>query len=102
MRLPAVRLALALVAVARGDDPPAKPITPAEAAKKVNEKVTVEFEVRSTVREWDPSDGRLVADLDINPQPGPRGNSTLCAAGVAYRPDGRGTPAAERLLSLAA
>jgi hypothetical protein len=48
MRLPAGLLALALVVVARGDDPPAKPITPAEAAKKVNEKVTVEMEVRST------------------------------------------------------
>jgi DNA/RNA endonuclease YhcR with UshA esterase domain len=48
MRLPAVLLALMLVMAARGDDPPAKPISPAEAAKKVNEKVTVELEVKST------------------------------------------------------
>jgi DNA/RNA endonuclease YhcR with UshA esterase domain len=48
MRLPAALLALMMVMVARGDDPPAKPVTPAEAAKKVNEKVTVEFEVKST------------------------------------------------------
>jgi DNA/RNA endonuclease YhcR with UshA esterase domain len=30
------------------DDPAAKPITVEEAAKKVNEKVTVEFEVKAT------------------------------------------------------
>jgi DNA/RNA endonuclease YhcR with UshA esterase domain len=48
MRLPAVLLALVVVAVVRGDEPPAKPITPAEAAKKVNEKVTIEMEVKST------------------------------------------------------
>jgi DNA/RNA endonuclease YhcR with UshA esterase domain len=48
MRLPAVLLALMMVLVARGDDPPAKPIAPADAAKKVNEKVTVEMEVKST------------------------------------------------------
>jgi DNA/RNA endonuclease YhcR with UshA esterase domain len=48
MRLSALVLALLLVAAARADEPPAKPVTPAEAAKKVNEKVTVEFEVKST------------------------------------------------------
>ena len=48
MRRPALMLVLLLVAAARADDPPAKPLTPAEAAKKVNEKVTVEFEVKST------------------------------------------------------
>ena len=48
MRLPAVLLALMLVAATRGDDPPAKPVTPAEAAKRVNEKVTIEMEVKST------------------------------------------------------
>jgi DNA/RNA endonuclease YhcR with UshA esterase domain len=43
MHLPAVLLALVLVPAA--DD---KPLSPAEAAKKVNEKVTVEMEVKST------------------------------------------------------
>ena len=43
MRLPAVLFALVLVAAA--DD---KPLTPAGAAKKVNETVTVEREVKST------------------------------------------------------
>jgi hypothetical protein len=43
IRLPAVLLALVLVPAA--DD---KPLSPAEAAKKVNEKVTVEMEVKST------------------------------------------------------
>jgi DNA/RNA endonuclease YhcR with UshA esterase domain len=43
MRLSAVLLALVLLPAA--DD---KPLTPAEAAKKVNEKVTVEMEVKST------------------------------------------------------
>jgi DNA/RNA endonuclease YhcR with UshA esterase domain len=44
----ALLLVLILVTGSRADDPQAKPITPAEAAKKVNEKVTVEFEVKST------------------------------------------------------
>ena len=49
MRLPALLLALAfLTAPAVADDAPAKPLTPAEAAKKVDEKVLVEFEVKST------------------------------------------------------
>lgn len=49
MRLPAVLLALASVTVpAVADDAPAKPLSPAEAAKKVNEKVIVEMEVKST------------------------------------------------------
>ena len=48
MRRAPVLLALILVTAARGDDTPAKPISPAEAAKKVNEKVTVEMEVKST------------------------------------------------------
>jgi DNA/RNA endonuclease YhcR with UshA esterase domain len=42
MRLPAVLLAVVLIPAA--DD---KPLSPAEAAKKVNEKVTVEMEVKS-------------------------------------------------------
>jgi DNA/RNA endonuclease YhcR with UshA esterase domain len=37
-----------LVVGASGDDAPAKPLTPAEAAKKVKEKVLVEMEVKST------------------------------------------------------
>jgi DNA/RNA endonuclease YhcR with UshA esterase domain len=42
-------LALALAtAPAVADEAPAKPLTPAEAAKKVDEKVSVEFEVKST------------------------------------------------------
>jgi DNA/RNA endonuclease YhcR with UshA esterase domain len=41
-------LAVFLVSTMRADDQPAKPVTPAEAAKKVNEKVVVEFEVKST------------------------------------------------------
>jgi DNA/RNA endonuclease YhcR with UshA esterase domain len=65
MRVFTLLLTLSLSATARSDesnparqdcshhtswaaDPPAKPITPAEAAKKVNEKVTVEMEVKST------------------------------------------------------
>ncbi|HEX3149467.1 MAG TPA: hypothetical protein VHR66_15440 [Gemmataceae bacterium] len=47
MRRLAVLLALLVVVGVRADDPP-KPLTPAEAAKKVNEKVTVEMEVKST------------------------------------------------------
>lgn len=41
-------LLAALALSAAGDEAPARPLTPAEAAKKVDEKVTVEFEVRST------------------------------------------------------
>lgn len=49
MRLPAMMLALAFVtAPAVADEAPTKPLTPAEAAKKVDEKVSVEFEVKST------------------------------------------------------
>jgi hypothetical protein len=47
MRLSALLLVLVMVALAR-DDTPSKPITPADAAKKVNENVTVEMEVKST------------------------------------------------------
>jgi DNA/RNA endonuclease YhcR with UshA esterase domain len=48
MRLFALLLALSLPVVVWADDPPAKPVAPADAAKKVNEKVTVEMEVKST------------------------------------------------------
>jgi DNA/RNA endonuclease YhcR with UshA esterase domain len=48
MRLSIALFAFIFAAVASGDDKPAKPLTPAEAAKKVNEKVTVEMEVKST------------------------------------------------------
>ncbi len=48
MRLPAVIVALAFVAAPAAADAPAKPLTPAEAAKKVDEKVVVEMEVKST------------------------------------------------------
>jgi DNA/RNA endonuclease YhcR with UshA esterase domain len=48
MRFHAALLSLIVIGFARGDDSPAKPITVAEAAKKVNEKVTVEMEVKST------------------------------------------------------
>src|SRR5215471_17839770 len=48
MRSLVLLCALVLVASARADDAPAKPVTPAEAAKKVNEKVTVEMELKST------------------------------------------------------
>ena len=48
MRLAPVLLALAFAPAAFADDAPAKAIGPAEAAKKVNEKVTVEMEVKST------------------------------------------------------
>ena len=48
MRLHAVLLALVFVPAAVADDAPAKALTPAEAAKKVNEKLTVEMEVKST------------------------------------------------------
>ena len=40
-----LRLVRSRAATACGDDKPVKPITPAEAAKKVNEKVTVEMVV---------------------------------------------------------
>jgi DNA/RNA endonuclease YhcR with UshA esterase domain len=48
MRPVALLLVFLGVTFAFGDDKQAKPITPAEAAKKVNEKVTVEMEVKST------------------------------------------------------
>jgi uncharacterized protein (TIGR03067 family) len=49
MRPTAILLALVLVVtVAYSEDKPVKPITPAEAAKKINEKVTVELVVKST------------------------------------------------------
>jgi DNA/RNA endonuclease YhcR with UshA esterase domain len=48
MRFHAATFALVFVVVSRADDTPTKPITVAEAAKKVNEKVTVEMEVKST------------------------------------------------------
>ncbi len=48
MRLLAILLALASLPAAFADDAPAKPLTPVEAAKKVNEKVTVEMVVQST------------------------------------------------------
>jgi hypothetical protein len=44
----ALVLAVLLVSTSRADEPPSKAVTPAEAAKKVNEKVVVEFEVKST------------------------------------------------------
>jgi DNA/RNA endonuclease YhcR with UshA esterase domain len=48
MRAPTVLLALVFAPAAVADDTPAKALAPAEAAKKVNEKVTVEMEVKST------------------------------------------------------
>jgi hypothetical protein len=49
MRPTAILLALLLVTASiYGDDKPVKPITPDEAAKKLNEKVTVEMVVKST------------------------------------------------------
>jgi hypothetical protein len=48
MRLSTLVLAVFLISTARADDPPAKPVTPTDAAKKVNEKVVVEFEVKSS------------------------------------------------------
>jgi DNA/RNA endonuclease YhcR with UshA esterase domain len=48
MRLSALVVALILSAALWAADPPDKAIAPAEAAKKVNEKVTVEMEVKST------------------------------------------------------
>jgi DNA/RNA endonuclease YhcR with UshA esterase domain len=48
MRLPAVLLALMVAPAAFADDAPAKPLTPAEAAKKIDQQVTVEMEVKST------------------------------------------------------
>src|SRR5262245_30701757 len=47
MRTLAVGLAVLIVVGIRGEEP-AKPVTAAEAAKKVNEKVTVEMDVKST------------------------------------------------------
>lgn len=47
MRALAIGLAVVVVVGLRGEEA-AKPLSPAEAAKKVNEKVTVEFEVKST------------------------------------------------------
>jgi DNA/RNA endonuclease YhcR with UshA esterase domain len=48
MRVIILFVAGIVVAGAWADEPPTKPLTPAEAAKKVNEKVTVEMEVKST------------------------------------------------------
>ena len=51
MRFIALALAMVLVVAASGDDTPVKsvkPLTTAEAAKKLNEKVTVEVMVKST------------------------------------------------------
>jgi len=48
MRLTAFFLGLILISAVCGDDKPVKPMTPAEAAKKINEKVTVEMVVKST------------------------------------------------------
>ena len=49
MRTWAIVIALLLApAVLRADDQASKPLTPAEAAKHVNEKCTVEMEVKST------------------------------------------------------
>ena len=49
MRLLAlVSFALCVIPAFAADDKPVKALTPAEAAKKVNEKVTVEMEVKST------------------------------------------------------
>ena len=48
MRLSAVLIVFAFAPLALPDDAPAKPLTPAEAAKKVDQKVTVEMEVKST------------------------------------------------------
>ena len=48
MRLTSFVVGIVLIGTACGDDKPAKPLTPGEAAKKVNEKVTVEMEVKST------------------------------------------------------
>jgi DNA/RNA endonuclease YhcR with UshA esterase domain len=47
MRHVAMMLLILVAATACCDDKQVKPITPAEAAKKVNEKVTVEMEVKS-------------------------------------------------------
>ena len=49
MRLSSVVACLLLVpALVMADEPEPKPVTPAEAAKKLNEKVTVEMVVKST------------------------------------------------------
>ncbi len=48
MHASAVLLALAFAPTALADDAPAKTVTPAEAAKMVDQKVTVEMEVKST------------------------------------------------------
>ena len=47
MRLASLALVLSVLVAGRADDA-GKPLTPAEAAKKLNEKVTVEMEVKST------------------------------------------------------
>jgi DNA/RNA endonuclease YhcR with UshA esterase domain len=48
MRLGAIVVAVLLVSTAGPEDKPKdKPLTPAEAAKKVGEKITVEMEVKS-------------------------------------------------------
>jgi DNA/RNA endonuclease YhcR with UshA esterase domain len=48
MRIVALLLAGAIPTGAWADGPADKPLTPAEAAKKVDEKVTVEMDVKST------------------------------------------------------
>jgi DNA/RNA endonuclease YhcR with UshA esterase domain len=48
MRLAAIVMIAILVTNLRADEPPAKPISVADAAKKVDAKVTVEMEVKST------------------------------------------------------
>lgn len=48
MRPAAILLVAVLVPTVVADEPAALPLTPAEAAKKVNEKVTVEMVVKST------------------------------------------------------
>ena len=47
MRLLSSIIVLTVTAAVFAADPPAKPLTVADAAKKVGEKVTVEFEVKS-------------------------------------------------------
>ncbi len=54
MRLVVMFLAVAILApVAAADDKQDKPITPAEAAKMVDKKVTVEMEVKSVGKSAD-------------------------------------------------
>jgi DNA/RNA endonuclease YhcR with UshA esterase domain len=48
MRHSTLLIILVLAPAVVADDTPAKPLSPADAAKKVNEKVVVEMEVKST------------------------------------------------------